>query len=550
MKGKFSKKQILIATCFLAAGLSFGQDLKQAIQLTKDEQFEKADKAFKSLINAKPGDGENYFYEGENFFSWGKLDSAQAAYEKGIKMNPLGALNYAGLGKIKLYQGNTQDANDNFYKAKTYSKSRDAIVLSKIAEAYTGAPAQFRDLKQAIDLLNQAIQLDSKNPDLYIDLGDAQWATDPTNASNAISQYEKALHLNPKNVIAILREGMIYQNAANYDLSYQYYQKANQVDSTFAPAYRQKAEMLCASQRYDDAISQYKKYLALNDALSARIRYAKFLFLAKKYGDAISEIQKILAKDSSDIFLYRVLAYSQYETKDYKSGLTNINKFFTKAGKSGTKLVASDYKYYGNLLSKNGQDSLAIIKMSQAATMLVSSGAANDASDIYFQIGSICYLGNKCNDAITYFQKQLKISQSDYRSYYYLGRSAYDCKQYLKADTAFSNVIRMMPNFLQGYQWRAYADQANDSANTGSATPMFDAYLQKIGTDTMKNKEGIVIARSYYANCEYVKGAGGLEKAKYWWHKVQDIDPANEYAKKFFDAIKKQQQQPKKPGSK
>src|SRR6202034_3450194 len=169
------------------------------------------------------------------------------------------------------------------------------------------------------------IKLDSKNIDLYIDLGDAQWAADPTNASNAISQYEKALSLDPKNVIAILREGMIYQNAANYNLSYTYYQKANQVDSTFAPAYRQKAEMLALAQRYDEAIAQYKKYLALNDALSARDRYAKFLYLAKKYSDAISEIQKIQAKDSSDIILYRVLAYCQFENKDYKNGLININ---------------------------------------------------------------------------------------------------------------------------------------------------------------------------------------------------------------------------------
>ncbi|HWY97688.1 MAG TPA: hypothetical protein VNY36_01270, partial [Bacteroidia bacterium] len=74
MKGNYGKKTTMLVTGLLAAGLVVGQDLKQAIQLTRSEQFEKADKAFKNLINAKPDNGDNYFYEGENFFSWGKMD--------------------------------------------------------------------------------------------------------------------------------------------------------------------------------------------------------------------------------------------------------------------------------------------------------------------------------------------------------------------------------------------------------------------------------------------------------------------------------------------
>ena len=540
----------MLVTGLLVAGLAIGQDLKQAIQLTKDEQFEKAEASFLDLINTKPENGDNYFYEGENFFAWGKLDMAQAAYEKGIKMNPTDALNYVGLGKIKLNQGKTQEATDNFYKAKTLSKSKDAVVLSKIAEAYTGAPAPNRDLKQAIDLLNQAILMDSKNQDLYIDLGDALWASDPSNASSAISQYEKALSLNSKNVIAILREGMIYQNAANYTLSYQYYQKANSVDSTFAPAYRQKAEMLAASQRFDDAIAQYKKYLALNDALSARDRYAKFLFLAKKYDDAISEIQKVLVKDSSDIFLYRVLAYAQFEKKDYKNGLVNINKFFAKASQTNAKLLASDYTYYGKLLSKNGQDSLALVKMSQAATMLISTGASGDASDIYYQMGTMSYLGNNCKAAVLYFTKRVQITQTDVNSYYYLGRAAYDCKQYKTADSAFGIVVTTRPELLIGYQWKAYTDQAIDSTFSGSGKPATDQYIQKIGNDSVKNKDGMVISLTYSANCAYIKG--NMELAKAYWNRVNGIDQGNANYKKFMDILKQQQQkQPaKKPGSK
>jgi hypothetical protein len=67
MRGKFGKKNAILVTCLTFAIASFGQDLKQAIQITKDEQFEKADKMYKGLINAKSDNGDNYFYEGENF---------------------------------------------------------------------------------------------------------------------------------------------------------------------------------------------------------------------------------------------------------------------------------------------------------------------------------------------------------------------------------------------------------------------------------------------------------------------------------------------------
>jgi len=533
----------MLVTSMLVAAMSIGQNLQQSIQLTKNEQFEKADKAFKSLINAKSDNGDNYFYEGENFFAWGKMDSAEAAYTKGIKMNATAPLNYAGLGKVRLYQGKTQDATDNFYKAKTLSKSRDAIVLAKIAEAYTGATPPNRDLKQALDLLNQAVQLDSKNADIFIDLGDAQWASDPTNASNAIASYEKALKLDPKNVIAILREGMIYQSAANWDLSFQYYQKASQLDSTFAPAYRQKAEMLAASGRADDAVAQYKKYLALNDALSARARYGKFLFLAKKYDDAITEIQKVIAKDSSDPVLYRVLAYSQFEKKDYKNGLVSITKFFAKAAKNNTKMLASDFTYYGKILNKNGQDSLAIVKMDQGATMLISQGASNDASDIYYQMGTINYLDNNCSGAMMYFNKRIQTNQNDVNTYYYLGKAAYDCKNFQAADSAFSSVISKRNDLLIGYQWKAYAEEAIDSnCETGLAIPICNQYIQKIGADTIKNKDGLIASFSYLGRCAIAKK--DMEGAKVWFKRIQGIDPANAQAKLFFDSLRQPVKKP------
>lgn len=549
MKVNDGKKITMLTAGLFFAMTAFGQNLQQAIQYTKNEQFEKADIAFKSLISSRPNEGEYYFYKGENFFAWGDMDSAKAAYQKGIQMNPANALNYAGLGKVQWYEGDSKDAQDNFFKAKTISKSKDALVLSKIAEAYINAPA--KDLNTAVDLLNQAILRNSMDPDLYVDMGDAQWALNPTNASAAIEQYEKALSIDPKDVIAILREGMIYQRAANYDLSYQYYQKANQVDSTFAPAYREKAEMLSAAGRYDEAIAQYKKYLSLNDALSARVRYAEFLFLAKKYDESIAETQKVLARDSSNVILYRILAYAQYERKDYKNGLVSISKFFVKVPKTDIKILSSDYTYYGNLLFKNNQDSLAVQKLDEAATMMVKAKNPEDAARLYVQIGTTEYQNGKCALAVQYFQKCVQLNQADVNTYYYMGRSAYDCKKYQAADSAFAMVVNQRPDLLIGYLWRAFSNEAIDSLNeTGQAQPFFDQYLKKVGADTVKNKDGYVAARSYSALCAMAKN--DAETAKRYWNMVLAVDSNNATAKEALESLKrpKQQRQPANKGGK
>src|SRR5579872_1526234 len=161
-------KNILLAGSLLLTVSLGAQTLDQAIKLSRNEQFEKADKAFKALLTSQPTNGSYYFYEGENFFDWEKTDSAKAAYNKGILLNATNALNYVGIGKIQWYSGDSKSALDNFYKAKVLSKSKDVVVLAKIAEVYINGPV--KDIKSAIDLLNEAIALDANNADICIDL--------------------------------------------------------------------------------------------------------------------------------------------------------------------------------------------------------------------------------------------------------------------------------------------------------------------------------------------------------------------------------------------
>jgi len=540
MKSSGFRISLLSAGVLFISASTQSQSLQDAMKLTVNEQFEQADKAFKSLISSQPTVGNTYFYKGENFFNWGKTDSAQNTFQKGISMNAMEPLNYVGLAKIQLINGDSKSATDNIYKAKTLSKGKDPLVLSKIAEAYiAGAakdPLTASDLlKQAVDLLKEAIEMDKKNANYHIDLGDAYLAQHPSDGSVSIDEYNEAITLDPKNVIAMLHLGKLWENAQQATNAYDYFTKAIKLDSTFAPAYREEAELLKNISKIDEAIAAYKKYLKINNSLTGRARYGSFLFLAKKYDDAIIELQNVLSQDSSNIVLYRLLGYSQFEKKDYKNGLINMNKFFAKSKAAQIKILGSDYSYLGKLLSKNGQDSLAIVTLKQAVTVINNESSA-DVQDIYLLIAQLYSNDQNYPMAIVYFKKRIKAkTQVDVNDYYYLGQTQMKNNQPQAADSSYLMITQTMPDLLLGYQLRARANGAIDSTQT-TAKPIWEQYIQKVGTDTIKNKTGLIEAYLQLGYYYYEKA--DKENATINYKKVLALDPDNANAKAYFESLK------------
>lgn len=541
MKSSGFRTSLLLAGAVFISVAAYSQTLQDAIKLTNNEEFELADKAFKSLQTAQPSAGNIYFYKGENFYNWGKIDSAQSTYQKGMNVNALEPLNYVGLGKVQMANGDGKSAMDNFYKAKTISKEKDPVVLSKIAETYISLASKdqataMNTLSQAVTLINEAIKLDPKSATYHIDLGDAYIAQNPTDGSKSIGEYNTAATLDPKNVNAMLRLGQLWKNARDYKASFDYFTKATKIDSTFAPAYRELAEMLYEAGRYDEAFAEYAKYLQLNNSLTARARYGSFLYLAKKYDNAITELQNVLSKDSSNAILYRLLGYSQYEKKDYKNGLINMNKFFAKSKGTKIKILGTDYSYLGKLLSKNGQDSLAIVTLNQAVT-IINDPASQDVLDIYQLIAQLYYKDQNYAMAVVYFKKRIDGApkQANVNDYYFLGLAQYNNKQYHGADSSFNMITQSNPDLPIGYQWRARANSQLDSTQALSK-PIYEQYIQKVGTDTLKNKDGLIEAYGtlgYYYLLQKDKANTSM-----YYRKILNLDPENANAKAYFESLK------------
>ncbi|MGE0568995.1 MAG: tetratricopeptide repeat protein, partial [Bacteroidia bacterium] len=468
----------IIAIATVLSGLVSAQTLKDAVTKTENERYESAAADFRALIAKNANNGQNYFYFGENYFNSEDVDSAEMMYKKGTEVAPTEPLNFVGLGKILLSKNDVNGAKAQFFKATSISQNKNAEVFRKIAEAYL--VTEYKNPDEAITVANTAIKLDKNNPDGYIILGDAMLEKNPSDGGGPIRMYKQATTLDPKSAKGIIREGKLYQRGRNYQLALDKYKEAEAIDATFAPAYREKAELYFLANQPSKSIENWKKYLELNNSDYARYRYMSALFKGKQYAEAVTEYEGLKTGSFKNLYLERLAGYSYAEMGDkkdkeaYTKGLAAINNFFKMAGPN-FKYLASDYKYKGILLTKTGQDSLAYIELQKAIDKDKSV-----AGEMYSEMASIAY-GNKNYPKVVAVMEMKEenepgsLSNTDYYSLgkanYYMGQAklieannikdkkgreakAAEAIPYMvKADSAFSGLVRKNPTWPPAYTW-------------------------------------------------------------------------------------------------
>jgi tetratricopeptide (TPR) repeat protein len=544
------KKITLISASFILASSTFAQTLQDAITKTDNERYAAAASDFRALIAKEANKGDNYFYYGENFFKKGDLDSANMYYQKGAELNATYPLNYVGLGKVLWYKGNTADAKTQFFKASELGLKKNTEVMRKTAETYI--EAENKSLDEAMALLNAAVKIEPKNAENYLLMGDALLEKNPTEGGPAIKQYDKFSELNPKSPKGILRAGKLYQRGRNYQLALDLYKKAQDLDPTYAPAYREKAELYNLAGQKANAVESYKKYLELNNSDEARIRYAGFLVINKQYAEAITESEKTQNAGSKDMYLDRYLGYSYAElgnktdTAAYTKGLKAINRFFEKAG-SNFKYSAVDYKYKGILLAKTGKDSLGIIEMEKAAQ--VDSKLANEVTR---EIAKSYMKAKKYNKAVDTYNRIMNgdpknLNAQDWyefgRAYYYDGGAKQREKKdvealdlFVKADTCFSKLTQISPAYAIAYFWRGKANVQQDVKDEkGLAKPHYEKAVSLVKPEEKALvKQNLIEAYLYLGSHFAFSKEKDLAKAKEYFNLVKELDPANKPANDFF----------------
>lgn len=523
------KMKVMFMASMMATSAVFAQTLNEAIKLTTNEQFTKADAAFKALVTAQPANGEILFYYGENFFKNDMPDKANEQYQKAVEVNATNPFGYVGVGKIQWIAGKQTEAKANFYKATTLAAGKNATVLLKIAEVYTNS--ETKSLPDAMTLLTQASKIDPKNPAILLALGDVY--LEQNEGTKAIENYEKAGSLDTKSPMPLLRQGQVWNRAKNYSLAIETYKKAIAIDPNFAPAYREMAEIYLRAGQYQNAADNARRYVELNQDCSALSRYAGMSNLAKKYKESIEAAVEALKCDSNNAYTYRYKGRSEFESGDYTNGIITFTKFFDMASKNpALKISGEDYEYRAKLYAKNAKDSLAILDYMKALEMQPEKMELNgDIAASYVKM-------KKYPEAIAAYKLKMEKVKTTVNDTFALGRAYFLAKDFINADSTFAKVIEHRPEQPLGYVWMAKTKSQMDPKNEKwQAVPFFETYLAKMKPeDIEKNKNDVIQAYNYLA--AYYASKKDCPNVKLYMQKILELDPNNAQAKKVIAGLK------------
>ncbi len=516
------KKTIILFYFLVGTGLALcAQTLDEARKLTENEQYESATDIYKALISREPANGLNYYYFGENLLLSENPDSALIIFNKGREQDPTNLLLKIGTAKVLLNAislpeakaasarepGNTElksradQAQNNVNSATTLlnevelaAPQKSATVYIEIADALIHL--KNKNLDKAKAILDKAVAIEPKNPDIQILYGDIY--AEQNNGTLAADYYNKALDLNKSSARTIVSKGRLYKRSTNYDGAAIEFENAIAISPEYAPAYRELGETNFKLGKLEKAKENYRKYLELSkNNCGARIRYASFLYLSKDYTGAIGELSQAQQKcDPKNLTMLRVFSYCYYETKEFAKGLESVNTLFNIL--PDDKRTAVDYEYYGKLLIASNQDSLGIIQLRKAYSI------DPNRTDLLSEISNSFYKLKKYAEAAAVLEEKIATGKDiKVADYFNLGRSYYFNTQFVPADTAFSKVNELSPKYASGWLWRAKACTHIDSTSEeGMAKPYFEKYIELAIADSAnpsKYQSGLADAYGYLA---------------------------------------------------
>lgn len=278
----------------------------KAVDLQRSGQYDQAIALYSKAIEIQPQNADFKYAIGTAYQQKGDLDQALASYRLASNMMP---------------------ANEDYKKA-----IKDATVLKAgplVKQAYDKQTAG--DIAGAIDLYNQALQLDTDNGSIYMNLGVAYQASD--NFQGAYSAYQKAFQYDPKGCVdclffmAQIEENNNQASAAVGHYS-QYCQKAPSGQYVATAKSR-----MATLQTNPGAVQKLATTADVKNAQAASDAYTKAVKMqeATDYDGAITLYQQAISMQPKEPAYVYALATCYQAKGDFENAITKYKEAIAKA---------------------------------------------------------------------------------------------------------------------------------------------------------------------------------------------------------------------------
>ena len=549
------------------------ENAKRGLSYLDDLQFHKARNFFQDQVKASPADVRSYCWLGDAYLGLQKTDSAMQMYQKAATVDPKSPFPLIGLGKIALLKGEKQNETDLFEKARKADR-KNPEVYCEIANGCFGLTKT--DTATGNNYLKLGLDLNSKYAPFHVAFGD--YESLGHRFGNSVNAYERAIFYDANYALAYRKLGVIQTLARSYRDGINSLAKSIELNVDQVLAYKNLGDLYYLIGKYTEAEKNYEIYMAKAEFTPDDTeRYAIILFFNKKHGEASKLLEKVMgAQNSEEPVLLRIRGYIAFETGEYAKGIEYMQKFFKLHDPE--KNIASDFIYYGRLLQKSGKDTLAIENYKKG--LLLDS----TKTELYDELAKL-YTVNKMHiQAVANYKKMLDIGADKVNTWFKIGKEYYfegdiyrlkyedsyklqienkipftdsiavmQSKRtyYQLADSAFTMVTVLSPQYPGGYLWKGRMESSLDpEAETDFAKNSYEkaAALIEAG-DSTKSRGSLIESYHYLASYYFLNGERLVksdkaqsvalkEKAMEYWRKILAIDPKDAKTLEVFDKLK------------
>jgi tetratricopeptide (TPR) repeat protein len=554
-----NKFKIFSLALVASASVAKAQDINQAKKAIDAEQFEKAKSLLKSIIKAKPSDGEANFVLGNVYLNQAIVDSAKIYYLNGLEAADKKNLNYIGLGQLDLDAKNAASAQANFGLATKDMKRKDVNEFIYIGRAYMNSTNP--DYTNAIASLKKALLLEPQNATALLAIGDAYYGAN--NQNDAYKAYRDAFTADPTLLRAKMQLGVLLKGAKSYDEAIKSFNEVIALDANYGPVYRELAETYYKWARnkpstrqvnYQKAIQNYEKYLSLTDySMNSRMRHADFLILVEDYKALEKEANKMIELDKVNPRIYRYLGYSAYENGNYDVAIKSLEDYMKVPS---NKVIAKDNLYLGFAKIKKGTDAAGVVDPAAFEAGLVEIKkavaveplAVEDLGDFgkelfgkkqYNQAAAIYELSTSNTEQKNYLNDNVYYGISLYYANANKEKTAMDAAALTKADAAFDRVLVASPTYDEAYLYKGRINNLLEKDDL-----IIKNYQEYINKTTAKGAEELAKPATVKKVVESYNSIGAAyantDKAKAieYFNKSLVLDPTNAYATQSVKALK------------
>jgi cytochrome c-type biogenesis protein CcmH/NrfG len=557
---KMNKFKIFSLALVASASVVKAQDIKEAKKAIDAEQFQKAKSLLKSIIKAKPSDGEANFVLGNVYLNQSIIDSAKIYYLNGLEASEKKNLNYIGLAQIDLDSKNAASATANFGLATKDMKRKDVDEFIYIGRAYMNSVNP--DYTNAVASLKKALAIEPQNAQALLAIGDAYYGAN--NQNDAYKAYRDAFTADPTLLRAKMQLGVLLKGAKSYEEAIKSFDEVIALNANYGPVYRELAETYykwarnkpsTSTVNLQKAITNYEKYLSLTDySLDSKMRHADFLILVKDYKNLEVVANKMIAEDKVNPRIFRYLGYAAYENGNYDVAIKSIEDYIKVPT---NKIIGRDYLYLGYAKIKKGTNAEGVVDPAtfNAGLAEIKKGVAMDplAVEELGDFGKELFGKKQFAQAAALYE--LSAANTDSKNYLtdnvYYGIALYYANvnktatapevvaDLGKADAAFDRVLVASPTYDEAYLYKGRINNLLEKDDL-----IIKNYEEFVTKTTAKGAEELAKPATVKKIVEAYNSIGAsyanTDKAKAieYFNKTLVLDPANAYAQQSVKALK------------